>query len=384
MSKQTVYNGIDVINKYETIFKGKNIGLITNPTGVSKKLQSTIEILNDKYNLKALFSPEHGVRGDVQAGGKVEAYTDTRTGLPVFSLYGKTRQFTAEMLEGIDLVVMDIQDVGSRYYTYLYTMAYAMEGCAQFGIQFVLLDRVNPLGGETIDGNILNTKCRSFVGNYPIPVRYGLTMGELACLFNKEFSINCRLKVVRLEGWNRSLYFDETDLLWIGPSPNIPTLETAILYIGTCLLEGTNVSEGRGTTKPFEMLGAPWIDAYELNDAMNRKGFSGIIFRPAYFTPSFSKHQGQLCGGVQIHITNKKSIKAFEIGIQLIYTLMDLYKDNFAFLPPNQEGSFPFFDLLAGTDEIRLRSNDFQSMMDHFALDLQSFSELKNKYHLYD
>jgi uncharacterized protein YbbC (DUF1343 family) len=384
VNKQTVYNGIDVIDKYDHLFKGKKIGLITNPTGVNKKLQSTIDILNKKYRLKALFSPEHGVRGDVQAGGKVEAYTDARTGLPVFSLYGKTRRFTDQMLKGIDLVVMDIQDIGSRYYTYLYTMAYAMEGCAQFNIPFVLLDRVNPLGGDTVDGNILNVKFRSFVGNYPIPVRYGLTMGELACLFNREFSINCMLEVVKAEGWNRSLYFDETDLLWISPSPNIPTLESAILYIGTCLLEGTNVSEGRGTTKPFELLGAPWIDAYELSEAMNSKAFSGVIFRPAYFTPSFSKHQGQLCGGVQIHITERKSVKAFKIGIQLVYTLMDLYKDSFAFLPPNQEGSYPFFDHLAGTDEIRLKSRDYGSMMEHFSQDLQAFSELKSKYHLYE
>lgn len=383
MSKHIVYNGIDVIDQYDHLFKGKNLGLITNPTGVNKKLQSTIDILNNRYNLKALFSPEHGVRGDVQAGGTVESYTDAKTGLPVYSLYGKIRKFTAEMLEGINLIVMDIQDIGARYYTYIYTMAYAMEGCAQYDIPFVILDRVNPLGGDIIDGNILDTKNRSFVGNYPIPVRHSLTMGELACLFNREFGINCRLEVVRLEGWNRSLYFDETDLLWVSPSPNIPTFETAILYIGTCLLEGTNVSEGRGTAKPFELLGAPWIDACELSDVMNSQGFNGVIFRPAHFTPSFSKHQGQLCNGVQIHITESKSVKAFEIGVRFIYTLMDYYKEHFAFLPPYKEGNPPFFDRLAGTDEIRLRSKDYKSMTDQFAKDLQAFSELKKQYHLY-
>ena len=189
--------------------------------------------------------------------------------------------------------------------------------------------------------------------------------------------------VIKLKGWNRSLYFDETDLLWVSPSPNIPTLETAIIYIGTCLLEGTNVSEGRGTTKPFELLGAPWIDACELSDSMNSQGFSGVIFRPAHFTPTFSKHQGKLCNGVQIHITEPKALKAFEIGIRLIYTLMDLYGDHFSFLPPYKEGNAPFFDRLDGTDEIRLRNKDFVTMTDQFNKDLQAFSAVKKKYHLY-
>ena len=384
MNKQTVYNGIDVIDKYDHLFKDRNIGLITNPTGVNKRLQSTIDIINSKYRLKALFAPEHGVRGDVQAGDQVDSYMDKRTGLPVYSLYGKTREFTEEMLKGLDLIVMDIQDIGIRYYTYLYTMAYAMEGCAHSGIPFVLLDRVNPLGGDRIDGNILDIKFRSFVGNYPIPVRYGLTMGELACLFNKEFSIDCDLEIVKLEGWNRKLYFDETDLYWVNPSPNIPTFETAILYGGTCLLEGTNVSEGRGTTKPFEILGAPWIDAYELSDAMNSYSLEGVLFRPVYFTPSFSKHQGDLCGGVQVHITDRNRVRAFEAGIRLIYVLMDLYKDKFEFLPPGQEGIHPFFDHLAGTDEIRLGSKPYDELIDGFTTDLNLFSELNKKYHLYD
>lgn len=384
MIKQSVFNGIDVIDKYDRLFRDKNIGLITNPTGVNKKLESTIDIFQNKYNLKALFSPEHGVRGDVQAGGKVESYTDSQTGLPAFSLYGKNRRFTAEMLKDIDLIVMDIQDIGARYYTYQYTMAYAMEGCARFGIPFVLLDRVNPLGGDTVDGNVLENKYRSFVGNFPLSVRHGLTMGELACLFNKESSINCELEVVKIEGWNRSLYFNETDLLWINPSPNIPSIETAIIYVGTCLLEGTNISEGRGTAKPFELLGAPWIDAYKLSDAMNSQNLNGVIFRPAHFTPSFSKHKDSLCSGVQIHITEPKIVKAFEIGVRLIYTLMDLFEDNFAFLPPYREGGQLFFDRLAGTDEIRLRRKDYKSMMDGFAKDLDAFSKIKKKYHLYE
>ena len=383
MHKETVLNGIDVIDRYDSLLRVKNIGLITNPTGVDKNLKSTIDILNSKYQLKALFSPEHGIRGDVQAGAKVESYTDAQTGLPVYSLYGNTKHFTAEALLGIDLIVMDIQDIGSRFYTYLYTMAYAMEDCAKFNIPFVLLDRVNPLGGELIDGNILNTTFKSFVGNYPIPVRYGLTLGELAILINQEFSINCSLEIVKLEGWSRNLYFDETDLSWINPSPNIPTIDTAIIYNATCLLEGTNVSEGRGTTKPFEIIGAPWIDAYQLSEVMNSNKFCGVTFRPTYFTPSFSKHQGELCSGIQIHIIDRKGVKAFEIGVALIYTLMDLYVSKFSFLPPYYEGGHFFFDHLAGTDQIRLRETDYKSMMGTFSKDLSLFSELKKKYHLY-
>ncbi|HBN83602.1 MAG TPA: DUF1343 domain-containing protein [Clostridiales bacterium] len=384
MSKHVVYSGIDVIDQYDHLFQGKNLGLITNPTGVNKKLRSTIDILNERYNLKALFSPEHGVRGDVQAGGTVDNYTDAKTSLPVYSLYGKIRKFTAEMIKEIDLIVLDIQDIGARYYTYIYTMANAMEACAEFNVPIVILDRVNPLGGKIMDGNILDTKNRSFVGNYSIPVRHGLTMGELAQLFNKEFSINCNLNVVPVQGWNRNMTFDDTDLLWVSPSPNIPSFETVVLYIGTCLLEGTNMSEGRGTTKPFELLGAPWVDASELCDAMNNYGYQGVLFRPAYFTPTFSKHQGQLCGGVQIHITESKNVKAFEIGVRLIYTLMDLYKEHFAFLPPYKEGGTPFFDRLAGTDIIRLQSKDFDSMMNQFDKELQNFSKLREQYLLYE
>jgi uncharacterized protein YbbC (DUF1343 family) len=287
------------------------------------------------------------------------------------------------MLEGIDLMVFDIQDIGARYYTYIYTMAYAMEGCAKLGIPFVVLDRINPLGGVLLDGNVLDAKNSSFVGRYPIPVRHGLTVGELACLFNNEFGIRCDLEVVPVEGWSRSLAFNETDLLWVSPSPNIPTFETALIYIGTCLLEGTNVSEGRGTTKPFELIGAPWIDPYDLSRILNDYGFDGALFRPAYFTPVFSKYQGQLCGGVQIHITDHKKVKAFEIGVKLIYTLMDRYKEHFAFLPPYKEGSPPPFDRLAGTDIIRLRNTDYKTMIKQFEEELEAFRRLKEKYHLY-
>jgi uncharacterized protein YbbC (DUF1343 family) len=217
----------------------------------------------------------------------------------------------------------------------------------------------------------------------PIPVRHGLTVGELACLFNNEFGIRCDLEVVPVEGWSRSLAFNETDLLWVSPSPNIPTFETALIYIGTCLLEGTNVSEGRGTTKPFELIGAPWIDPYDLSRILNDYGFDGALFRPAYFTPVFSKYQGQLCGGVQIHITDHKKVKAFEIGVKLIYTLMDRYKEHFAFLPPYKEGSPPPFDRLAGTDIIRLRNTDYKTMIKQFEEELEAFRRLKEKYHLY-
>jgi len=235
------------------IFGNKRIGLITGPSGVDRNLNSTIDIINKNFNLTALYSPEHGVRGNFQAGEKVGDYIDERTGIKVFSLYGNNKKPTKEMFQDIDIMVIDVQDVGSRYYTFLYTMAYAMEACKENDKTFVVLDRPNPIGGSKVEGNILNTKFSSFVGLYPITQRYGLTIGEIAKFFNGEFNIGCELNVVKLEGWKRDMYYDETGLLWVNPSPNIPTIDSAVLYNGTCLFEGTNISEeGRGQQSPLK------------------------------------------------------------------------------------------------------------------------------------
>lgn len=383
LKKACVKNGIDCIDKYDYLFKGKRLGLITGPTGLNRQLESTIDILKDRYNLKALYSPEHGVRGNLQAGVHVDTYVDEKTGVPVFSLYGSHRKPSPEMLKDVDVLVMDIQDIGSRYYTYLYTMSYCMEACAENKKIFVLMDRINPIGGIEVEGNVLDPEYSSFVGMYPITNRYGLTAGELAMLFNRELGIGCDLAVVRLEGWKRDMYQKDTDLLWVSPSPNIPTMDTAVLYNGTCLFEGTNISEGRGTTKPFEMIGAPWLDPYMLADKMNSKSLPGVVFRPVYFEPTFSKHKGQQCKGVQIHVTDYKAVRPVEVGIKLLYEIMDQSPDNFEWLPPSTEKGRYFIDLLAGCEDVRLRRYEADELLDGWKAESLRFKNCKEQYHLY-
>lgn len=383
MEKAIVRNGIDNIAKYSELFAGKRVGLITGPTGVNKQLKSTIDIFAEMFNLTTLYAPEHGIRGERQAGATVETYQDERTGLTVYSLYGMNKKPSPEMLANVDILAIDIQDVGIRYYTYLYTMAYLMKSCAENDKALVILDRVNPVNGVRVEGNVLDTAFRSFVGLYPIAVRYGLTIGELACLMNEEFQIGCSLEIVRLEGWQRSYYYDETDLPWVHPSPNIPTLETALLYSGTCLFEGTNISEGRGTVKPFEMIGTPWLNPHLLVERMNQKALAGVLFRPVYFEPTFSKHQGELCKGVQIHITDRNKLSAVEVGIHLLYEIMDMEPSLFQWLPPAQEGDRHFIDYLCGTDEVRLRRDSASGLVAQWREQSLKFEGIKQKYHLY-
>ena len=383
MKKRIVKNGIDVIEKYPSLFEGKKLGLITGPTGLNKEFKSTIDILNRRFDLRALYSPEHGIRGNLQAGAAVNTYVDEVTGITVYSLYGKNRKPSSDILQDIDVLVMDIQDVGCRYYTYLYTMAYCMQSCREYGKTFVVMDRINPVGGIDVEGNVLDTAFSSFVGMYPIPMRYGLTLGEMAYLMNSEFNINCNLEVVKVEGWLRKLYFDETDLAWVSPTPNIPTLDTAILYSGTCLFEGTNISEGRGTTKPFEVIGAPWINPDKLSYDMNSRGFSGVAFRPVYFEPTFSKHRGELCKGVQIHVLDKKSVNPVEVGICLLYEMMDMDREKFQWIPPYTKGGRYFIDCLAGTDDVRLRKYEADELLDKWRGQSQKFMKVKGKYEIY-
>jgi uncharacterized protein YbbC (DUF1343 family) len=383
MERLMVKNGVDVIENYNHFFEGKRLGLVSGPTGINKDFKSTIDILKGRFDLVALYSPEHGIRGDLQAGAAVDTYIDESTGITVYSLYGKNKKPSPEILKDIDVLVLDIQDIGSRYYTFLYTMAYCMESCAENNKTFVVLDRPNVIGGEAVEGNVLNTNFKSFVGMYPITPRYGLTIGEMALLMNKEFSINCNLELVKLEGWKREAYFDDTDLLWINPSPNIPSVNTAVLYNGTCLFEGTNVSEGRGTTRPFEIIGAPWLDAYRLADKMNSKALEGVIFRPVYFEPTFSKHKGELCKGVQVHLTDKRRVKPIELGIHLLYEVMDMDRENFKWIPPFKEGSHHFIDLLSGTDEVRNRKFEAEVFIEKWRRESNEFKKLKEKYHIY-
>lgn len=378
---QTVTVGAEVLLKKEKkLLKGKRVGLITNPTGVDSSLNSVVDLLNNDpdIELKALYGPEHGVRGDAQAGAYVEYYIDEVTGLPVYSLYGKTRKPTPEMLDGIDALVFDIQDVGTRFYTYIYTMALSMEAAKEKAIPFIVLDRPNPLGGEKVEGPVLDPEFASFVGQYPIPLRHGMTVGELAQLFNKEFGISADLKVVKMKGWDREDDFSKTGLPFVLPSPNMPTLDTAFAYPGAALIEGTNVSEGRGTTKPFELIGAPFVSSPQLVHQLNQLNLPGVQFRAASFTPTFSKHSGKLSHGIQIHITDYDKYDPVVTGLHIVKTLKDLY--------PEQVQLTPFFDKLIGNGWVREgieQGMTVEEMQKRWEKELKQFKKVRKQYLLY-
>lgn len=378
-----VRTGIENTGEWMEFLKGKRVGLITNPTGVDVNLRSTIEILKEKTALVRLFSPEHGVRGEMQAGDVVDFYVDERTSLPVFSLYGKNKKPSKEVLNDIDVLAFDIQDVGSRLYTYLYTMSYCMQGCAEYHKTFLVFDRPNPIGGSKVEGNLVKPGFASFVGLHPIPYRYGLTIGEAALLFNREFHIGCDLKVIPMTGWERTMYYEATGLPWIMPSPNMPAVDTAVLYNSTCILEGTNISEGRGTTKPFEIAGAPWLNAEVLAENMNKKGLSGVRFRPVYFTPTFSKHVGTLCKGVQLHVTDRESFLAVETGLHLLEEVKRLSGGKFSYNPPYSTSGKPMIDYNTGDDFIRTHDFSAKEVYERWAVEAEEFAKRKEKYHLY-
>jgi uncharacterized protein YbbC (DUF1343 family) len=287
------------------------------------------------------------------------------------------------MLKDIDVIFFDLQDIGSRYYTFIYTMAYVMQACSEQGKQFVVLDRPNPISGNRIEGNLLKEGFNSFVGLYPLPNRHGLTIGEIALLFNYEFGINCDLTVIPMDGWKRDMYYDETGLFWVPPSPNTTGLDMAVLYPGTCLLEGTNVSEGRGTTKPFEFAGAPFIDGTKLAKRLNEKEIPGVLARPISFVPTYSKYKDNICGGVQLHVVEKREINSFKTGLALLETIFEMYPNDFKFLE-TAEGKF-FFDLLAGTDELRsmILKGNVNTFLEQCEQELEIFNKQAKPYLLY-
>lgn len=376
-----------LLEDHKDLIKGKRVGLITNPTGVDQNLNSVVDLLfNDPdVELTALYGPEHGVRGSAQAGAYVEYYIDEKTQLPVYSLYGQTKKPTPEMLENVDVLLFDIQDVGTRFYTYIYTMAYAMEAAKENDIPFIVLDRPNPLGGHKVEGPVLETEYKSFVGNYEIPLRHGMTVGELAMLFNEEFNIGADLTVVEMNRWKRTMHYDETPLDFVMPSPNMPTLDTAFVYPGAALIEGTNVSEGRGTTKPFELIGAPFINSDDLSAKLNSLNLPGVKFRAASFTPTFSKHAGKLSHGIQIHITDQDSFEPIVTGLHIVKTIHDMYPEDFQFRAEDSRG-ISFFDLLTGNGWIReeieagTSVEDIQTMWED---ELAEFKQVREKYLLY-
>jgi uncharacterized protein YbbC (DUF1343 family) len=381
--------GVEVLLKDKIdLIKGKRVGLITNPTGVDQDLNSIVDLFNknENFELTALYGPEHGVRGSAPAGAYVESYIDEKTGLPVYSLYGKTQKPSPEMLENVDVLVFDIQDVGARFYTYIYTMALAMEAAKEQNIPFIVLDRPNPISGAKVEGPILESKYSSFVGKYAIPVRHGMTVGELAQLFNKEFGIGADLTVVKMEGWNRSMYYDDTALQFVMPSPNMPTLDTATVYTGAALIEGAdNVSEGRGTTRPFELIGAPFIDGDDLAAELNSLNLPGVTFRSASFIPTTSKNVSKLNHGIQIHVTNRNAFKPFETGLHIVKTIHDMYPNDFKFRARNSSG-VSHFDLLVGNGWIRdgiEAGRSIEDMKKQWEPDLEKFMDVREQYLLY-
>lgn len=376
--------GIERIGQYPRLFAGKRLGLVTTSASVDRGFASSVEILSERCRLTALYSPEHGLRGEIDAGMSVDSYVDKPTGLRVHSLYrGDARHLGKEMIEGIDLMVFDIQDLGLRFYTYIATLKNLMEDCAGIGLPLVVLDRPNPLGGEAVEGNILGLDSLSFVGPHPLPIRYGLTIGELAGLFASQCGINCDLSVVPMSGWRRRNLFDELGRNWMMTSPALGHFSGALLYAGMCLFEGTNLSEGRGTSCPFELIGAPFIDAESLCREARGLGLPGIKFTPAYFTPAASKHAGKLCSGIYSHVTDKREFRPVETAVRLIALIQKLYPGDFRFLPPYEGALRPPFANLAGTGTAEALVSDAVGLLDRWKADSESFSREKKQYHLY-
>jgi uncharacterized protein YbbC (DUF1343 family) len=334
---------------------GRRVGLVCNPASVDGELRHVADRLaaDGRATLGALFGPQHGIRSDVQENMIETGHgRDDRRRVPVYSLYSETREPTAEMLRGLDLLVIDLQDVGTRIYTYIYTMANCLRAARRHGVKAVVCDRPNPIGGAAVEGPMLEGGFESFVGLFPVPMRHGMTIGELARLFNEHFGIGADLEVVPMTGWHRGMYADETGLPWVLPSPNIPTLDSAIVYPGTVLFEGTNVSEGRGTTRPFELVGAPWVDAERFAAGMNALGLPGAWFRPAMFEPTFHKHARTACGGCQIHVRDRSVFRAVETGVALLGAF---HSGAFAWRDPpyEYEHEKPPIDILAGSAALR-------------------------------
>lgn len=378
--------GIDVlVGQQRTLLSGKRVGLISNPTGITAAGVSDVEaMLQAGINLTALFAPEHGWRAGAAAGAKVDDTVDAATGLPIYSLYGNTRKPTPAMLRNLDVLVFDIQDVGARYYTYVSTMAYAMEAAQEAGIPFMVLDRPNPIGGLGVEGPKLDVRYSSFVGLYPIPISHGLTIGELARLINQEFGIGAKLTVVPMQGWRRSMWFDQTGLPWVAPSPNMRTLATAIVYPGTCLIEGTNVSEGRGTDAPFEQIGASWIKGSELADYLNARQLPGVRFVSVTFQPDSSKFAGKQVQGVKLVVTDRQTFKAVQTGVHLLAALQRLYPRDFQWL---KTGSSYNVDRLWGSDRLRTGLGNGMAPADlaaEWENDVQAFRAMRTKYLLYE
>lgn len=392
--------GIDRIEEapYRSLLRNQRIGLVTNASGLSPRYgyRGTVEVMAPRYTVAALFAPEHGVRGVLGPGEKVSHGVDALSGIPTYSLFedmvfagadeastDKAYMPAPESLRDIDLLFFDMQDVGSRYFTYASTLFYTMRAAAAAGIPLVVADRPNPLGGEVVEGCRQDESCRSFIGLARVPIRHGLTLGELARYYNGAYGLGCDLTVIPMEGWERSMLWQDCGLPFVKPSPNLPTPASILVYNGTCMLAGTNATEGRGTTTPFTTVGAPYVNPLELADALDALRLDGLRFSPTHFIPAFSKHQGEVCGGVDIHITDPYGLRAVSLGLHLIRTLQALYPEDFAFRTPATPGGRWHIDLSTGNDILRTTQRSAAEICTAWQTDAESFQEETLLYRLY-
>jgi uncharacterized protein YbbC (DUF1343 family) len=387
MHEERVVLGLEnLLQNHLDLVKGKRIGLMTNPSGVDRNLRSTVDLLfkHPDIKLTALFGPEHGIRGAIYAGERIGDEVDQQTRLPVFSLYGEHRKPTAEMLKDVDVILIDIQDIGIRAYTFIYTMAKIMEAAAEFHKNVIVLDRPNPLGGVNVEGNLVHEGYFSFVGLYPIPYRHGMTIGELAKLFNGAFGIDCQLTVIPMLNWKRDMLWEDTGLQWVPTSPHVPHWETALFMSATGVFgELRTISEGVGYTLPFEVMGAPWIDGYELAAELNKLQINGVIFRPLYYKPYYATFKDEACQGVQLHLTDKENFNSYVTGLHLVQTLMSLYPEHDLFANRDRIGAFR---KVTGCDYIM---NDLKAgipvseIQAKWLAELNDFKKLRKQYLLY-
>jgi uncharacterized protein YbbC (DUF1343 family) len=389
---QAVRVGIErLLDVDRSLVAGCRTALVSNPASIDSALRHSADVLFDDpdVHVVALFGPQHGFRSDLQDNMIETPHAhDERRRVPIYSLYSDTREPTADMLRGVDVLLIDLQDVGTRVYTYIYTMANCMRAARRHGVRVIVCDRPNPVGGVAVEGARLRPEYASFVGQFPIPLRHGMTIGEIARLFNEEFGIGAELDIVPLDGWRREMYFDETGLPWVIPSPNLPTLDSAIVYPGAVLFEGTMLSEGRGTTRPFELIGAPWIDGERLAAAMNARRFAGVHFRPLFFEPTFQKHARQTCGGCQLHVTNRAAFQPVRVAVELIAEFKRQDPQSFAWRQPPYEyehDKWPI-DILYGSDRLRTTlqaGDDVAALIASWEEEEEAFRRTRERYLLY-
>ena len=390
--KVSVLTGTDLVDRlWSRDLRGARVGLVAHPASINSRMQHAGGIFHSskKFRLTALFGPQHGILGQTQDNMvEWEGFRDPASGLPVYSLYGNTRKPRAEMLEDVDALVIDLQDVGSRYYTFIWTLELCMQACHEAGKSVIVLDRPNPIGGHLIEGPVLKPEFASFVGLRPLPVRHGMTIGEMGTYLRDTFYPGLDFRVITMQKWKRKMWFDQTGLPWVMPSPNMPTLDTALVYPGMCLLEGTNISEGRGTTRPFEMFGAPFIHPETLVNVLKEFKLPGVVFRPLSFEPTFQKHAGTLCGGAQIHVTDREKFKPFKTGVAVLKAIHNTYPRDFAWKQPPYEYEdvkLPI-DILAGTNRLRKEIEAWKNldeMEKWWKEEAKGFEKIRRKYLLY-